>query len=149
MYCNLGWFFFSHQAAFGILVPQSGIKPLSPALEAQSLFLFFTLFIFHWRIIALQYYVGFCRTSTWISHRYTHVPSLLNLSLNPIPSRPLGCHIAPGWAPCVTGQIPTGYLFYIRYYVSMLLSQSIPLSPSLTESTSLFSMSVSLLLLCK
>ena len=34
---------------------------------------------FNWRIIALQYCVGFCHTSTWISHRYTYVPSLLNL----------------------------------------------------------------------
>ena len=27
----------------------------------------------------------------------------------------LGCHRAQGWAPCVTQQIPTGYLFYIWY----------------------------------
>ena len=33
--------------------------------------IFLNLFIFNWRIIALQYYVGFCHTSTWISHRYT------------------------------------------------------------------------------
>ena len=32
----------------------------------------------NWRIVALQYCVGFCHTSTWISHRYTYVPSLLN-----------------------------------------------------------------------
>ena len=25
----------------------------------------------------------------------------------------LGCHWAPGWAPCIIQQIPTGYLFYI------------------------------------
>ena len=43
--------------------------------------------IFNWRIIALQYHVGFCHTSTWISHRYTNVPSLLNLlpTSHPIP----------------------------------------------------------------
>ena len=35
--------------------------------------LFFNLFIFNWRIIALQYWW------TWISQRYTYVPSLLNL----------------------------------------------------------------------
>ena len=35
---------------------------------------FFFKFIFNWRIITLQYCVGFCHTSTWISHRYTHVP---------------------------------------------------------------------------
>ena len=37
------------------------------------------LFIFNWRIIALQYWFDFCHTSTWISHRYAYVLSLLNL----------------------------------------------------------------------
>jgi len=37
--------------------------------------IFFNLFIFNWRVIALQYCVDFYQTSTWISHRYTHVPS--------------------------------------------------------------------------
>ena len=35
--------------------------------------------IFNWRIIGLQYCIGFCHTSAWISHRHTYVPSLLNL----------------------------------------------------------------------
>ena len=49
-------------------------------------FLLYDLFIFNWRIIALQDCVGFCHTSTWISHRYTYVPSLLKLPPpNPIP----------------------------------------------------------------
>ena len=39
----------------------------------------FNLFIFNWGIIALQCHVGFCHTSVGISHRYTHVPHLLNL----------------------------------------------------------------------
>ena len=30
-------FFLLHYAACGILVPQPGIKPMSPAMEAQSL----------------------------------------------------------------------------------------------------------------
>ena len=34
---------------------------------------------FNWKIIALQNFVVFCQTSTWISHRYTYIPSLLNL----------------------------------------------------------------------
>ena len=34
---------------------------------------------FNWRIISLQYCIGFCHTSTWISHRYTYVPSIWNL----------------------------------------------------------------------
>ena len=42
-------------------------------------------FIFNWSIIALQYCVGLCHTSTWISHRYTYVPSLFSL--------PLACHL--------------------------------------------------------
>ena len=29
-------------------------------------------------IITLKYFVDFCHLSTWISHRYTYVPSLLN-----------------------------------------------------------------------
>ena len=34
---------------------------------------------FYWRIIVLQNFVVFCQTSTWISHRYTYIPSLLKL----------------------------------------------------------------------
>ena len=56
-------------------------------LTAHSLLVFITLetffilpflkklFTFSWGIIALQGCVGFCHTSTWISHRYTHIPS--------------------------------------------------------------------------
>ena len=48
----------------------------SPSLSlALSLWFFFfflvdflVLFIFNWRIVALQYCVGFCHTSTWICH---------------------------------------------------------------------------------
>ena len=49
---------------------------------------FFKKIIFNWRIIALQYCFGFCHTPTWISHRYTYVPSLVNLpsSSHPFPS---------------------------------------------------------------
>ena len=36
-------------------------------------------FIFYWRIIALHNFTVFCQTSTWISHRYTYIPSLLKL----------------------------------------------------------------------
>ena len=59
--------------------------------------LFFKLFFkiyFNWRIIALQCCLGFCHTTTWISHKYTCLPSLLSLpSLYPTP---LGHHRAPG-----------------------------------------------------
>ena len=40
---------------------------------------FLKILFFNWRIIALQNFVVFCQTSTWISHRYTYIPSLLNL----------------------------------------------------------------------
>ena len=85
--------------------------------------IFFILFIFNWRIIALQCCVGLCHTSTWISHRYTHVPSLLNL---PPTSHPSSCHRAPVWAPCVIRQIPTGCFTRGRVCVSGLLSQFVP-----------------------
>ena len=41
------------------------------------------LFICNWRIMALQYYVGFYQISTWISHRFTHVINrFLSVSLS-------------------------------------------------------------------
>ena len=43
-----------------------------------SWLLTFGIFFFQWQIIALQYCVSFCHTSTQISHRYMGVPSLLN-----------------------------------------------------------------------
>ena len=52
-------------------------------LHRFYVFFFFNLFIFNGRIIALQYWVGFCHTSTWISHRYTYVRSLLSLPPSP------------------------------------------------------------------
>ena len=50
-------------------------------------FYFFLKFLFNWRIIALQYCVGFCSTSAWVSDGYTYVPSILNLppTSHPIP----------------------------------------------------------------
>ena len=60
------------------------------------LFLFFCFLfsklIFNWRIIALQYCVGFSKTSTWISHRYAQISFLLSLPPHPTP---LGCFRAP------------------------------------------------------
>ena len=70
-------------------------------------------FIFNWRIITLQYNVGFCHTSTWISRRYTYVPSLLNL-LCTCP----GCHKAPGWAPVSHSEFALAiYFTHGRVYV--------------------------------
>ena len=44
---------------------------------------------FYWRIITLQNFVVFCQTSTRISHRYTYIPSLLNLPPISLPISPL------------------------------------------------------------
>ena len=54
----------------------------SPSTEKKKLVLLFNKissfleFIFNWRITALQYRIGFHHTSTCISHRHMHVPSL-------------------------------------------------------------------------
>ena len=40
-------------------------------------------FAFNWRIIPLQRCVGFCHTTTWISHKYTHIPFPLELLSHP------------------------------------------------------------------
>ena len=49
---------------------------------------YFLFFKFFWRIIALQNFVVFCQTSSWIYHRYTCIPSLLNIP-------PISCPISP------------------------------------------------------
>ena len=56
----------------------SSWKTLSLLFPSFPLF-YKNVFYFIWRITALQYCVGFCHTSTWISHRYIYVPSLVNL----------------------------------------------------------------------
>ena len=90
-----------------------GFLPLP--LSWDTLSLFFKKF--YWEIVALQYCSGFCHTATGISHRYTYVPSLLNLPLTSHLPYPLGCHGALGWTPCVTEQMPTGCLFHTWEYI--------------------------------
>ena len=91
------------------------VQLLGFCFNCDSLYLslssFKNLFIFNWKIIALQYCIGFCCVSTWISHRYTCIRSLLNLppTSHPIPLLwVLTEHQI--WAPCVIQQISTGYL---------------------------------------
>ena len=100
---------------------------------------------FFWRIIALQYYIGFCHASTWVSHRYTYVPSLLNLLCTC-----LGCHRAPVEPPVSYSEFPLAiYFTHGGLYVPVLFSQIIPPSPSSTVSMSLFSTAESPLLPCE
>ena len=71
-----------------------------PVVYNMFYYFFFLLNLFFiWRTIALQYYVGFCHTTTWISHNYISILSLWNLPPHPIhPSRSsqrgLLCYIA-------------------------------------------------------
>ena len=66
-----------------------GLQKIGLDFEATwHVLCFLNFFIFNWRIIALQYCVGFCHISTWISHRYhtsppfwtsSHLPPVLHL----------------------------------------------------------------------
>ena len=107
----------------------------------------FFLICFNWKIIALQYCVGFCHISIGISHRYIYVPSLLNR-----PPTPLGCHRVPGVSSLHhTGNSHWLSILHMEMYMfpcySLNLSHSF-LSP-LKETTSFFSTSASLFLPCK
>ena len=89
---------------------------------------FFPEFIFSWRVIALQFCVGCYHISTWISHRYMHIPSLLNLPPHPTH---LGCHRTADWSSLhhkanfhQLSDFTDGSV-----YVSMLLTQFVPPSP--------------------
>ena len=80
----------SHLGVFTYLLEFQKLTDAS-GLEGGHLycFCFFNLFIVNWRIIALQNFVVFCQTSAWISHRYTYIPSLLNLPPISLPIPPL------------------------------------------------------------
>ena len=97
---------------------------------------------------SLQCCDGFCHTPTRVSHKYTHVPFLLNLP--PIPSHLSLFH----WALALGSLHHTANAHWLPIlhtvmHVSVLLSQMAPPSPAHAVLTSLFSMSVSLLLPCK
>ena len=112
-----------------------------------GIFFSFFLFIYFWRLITLQYCIGFA--IHW--HESTmgvHLFPILNHPPPPSPSHPSGSSqctspehpvscIEPGLAICFT---------YDNIHVSMPYSQTIPPSPSPTESQRLFYTSVSLLL---
>ena len=60
-------------------------------------FFFQFKFISNWRITGLKYCVGFSHLTTWISHRYTYAPSLLNLPSTSQPS---------GWSQSTRFELP-------------------------------------------
>ena len=93
---------------------------------------FFNLFIFNWRIIALQYCVGFCHTSMNQPSVYICAPFLSPASHLPAHPTPLGCHRAPNLSS-VSHTANFHWLsnfIYSNVYVSVPLSQSVPSSPS-------------------
>ena len=102
----------------------------------QSWLFFLFLFIFiHWRLITLQYCSGFCHTLTWISHGFTCIPHPDPPSCLPPHPIPLGLPSAPALSLCLMHPTWAGGRFTLdSILVSMLLSQSIPPSPSPTES---------------
>ena len=85
-------------------------KPCAKCLHVSCLSFFvivlvfcLNLFILNWRIIALHYCVRFCRTPIWISHRYTYVPSLVNLPPTSHPIPPLWVVTEHWvWVPCTS-----------------------------------------------
>ena len=106
---------------------------------------------FNWRIIALQNFVVFCQTSTWISHRYTYILSLLNLPPISLPISPLKGDTEPLFEfPEPYSKFPLAiYFTYDNVSFHVTPSIHLALSSTLPMSISLFSMSVSPLLPCK
>ena len=116
------------------------------SLTRSSVSNFFNKYIFNWRIITFQYHVGFCHTSTWIVHRYTYAPSLLN-SLPPL-SHPSKLSQSIGLSSLSHRANWLSSFKYGNVHVSLLHSVCpTPSSPHLPVSTSQFSMSASPLLI--
>ena len=84
------------------------------------------LFIFNWRITALQYCIGFCHTSVWISYRYTYAPSLWKLPPSSHPILSPCWHRASIWAHWA--RTTNFHWLSILRMVSMFLCYSLHLS---------------------
>ena len=92
--------------------------------SSNTIFLCFNFLNFNWRIIALQCCADFCHTTRWINHKYTYVPSLLNLTPTPYIEHQIE-------HPVLHSNFPLAiYFTYGNVYVSVLLSQFILPSPS-------------------
>ena len=98
-------------------------------------------YVFNWRIVALQCCVGFCHTTTCISHKYTYIPSLLNLPSIPYPSHPSRLSQNTRLSS-VMQQIHTSYLFDLWQCICFNVTLSICPIFSLSRCV-LFSTSVS------
>ena len=91
------------------------VRPvLSNAVATSHMWVFLSRLIYlSWKIIALQYCVGFCHASTWISHRYMYVPSSLEtlFHLPPHPTPTCGF-----WAVDLELVSLRNWIFYITFY---------------------------------
>ena len=86
------------------------------SLLGGACFLSFKIFIFNWRIIALQCCINFFHTAVWISRKCTDTPSFLKLRPTPTDlATHLGGHRAWAWRPWVMQQLPTSCLLYLRW----------------------------------
>ena len=121
-------------------------KDLCQQSDVFAVFFFLNIY-FNWRLITLQYCIGFAihwhESATGV-----HVFPILN----PLP--PFSPSHPSGSSQCTSPKHPASYIetglvicfTYDNVHVSMPFSQIIPPSPSSTESKSLFYTSVSLLL---
>ena len=117
-------------------------NPWSSFPVIPPLAFFFSNLYFYWRIIALQNFVVFCQTSTWISHRYTYIPSLLNLPPTSLPIPLLCVDTEPLFEfpkPYRKFPLPI-YFTYGNLSFQITLSIYLTLSSPLPMSISLFSM---------
>ena len=102
----------------------------------------------HWKVIALQYCLGFCHTSMWISHRYTYVPSLLNPSPTTHPILAFRLSQSTGLSSlCHTANFDLLSILHLAVY--MFLCYSFNLCYPLLHTLCLFYTSASPLLPCK
>ena len=95
-------------------------------------------------VIALQNFGVFCQTSTWISHRYMYISSVLNLPPISLPIPPLWVDTEPLFEfPEPYSKFPVAiYFTYSNESFHVTFSIHHTLSSPLPMSKSLFSMSV-------